>query len=101
MSEYVSSASARMYIGVNFVARKEILKCVLVLLGFLNVDRKARFCIITDEVYKAKHLYIKSLVVLFLFCPVVIKLCAYFLSNRARHNNSRQITSFFLRANQI
>ena len=75
MSEHVSSASARMYIGVKCVARKEIIKCVLVLLGFLNVERKARFCVITDEAYKVKSLYVKSIVVFFLFCPV----CAYFL----------------------
>ena len=56
MSECVSSASARMYIDVKSVARKEIIKYVLVLPGFLNVEWKARFCIITDEAYKVKHL---------------------------------------------
>ena len=73
--------SARIYIGVkiNFVTRKEIIKCVLVLLG-LNVKRKARFCNNTDEAYKVKHLFFQLIIVLlFLFCPVIIKLCAYFL----------------------
>ena len=33
----------------------------------------------TDEANTAKRLHVKSIVVLFLFCPVLIKLCAYFL----------------------
>ena len=60
------------------MARKEIIKCVLVLLG-LNVEQKAPFCN-TDEAYKMKRLYFELIIVLlFLFCPVIIKLCAYFL----------------------
>ena len=42
--------SARMYIGVKFVARKEFIKMCLVLLG-LNVEEKARVCNNTDEAY--------------------------------------------------
>ena len=65
MSEYVSSAPARMYIGVKFVAIKEIIKFVLVFLRSVNVEQKARFCIITDEAYKVKR-YVKSIVISFL-----------------------------------
>ena len=73
MSEYVSSVSARMHIDVEFVTRKEIIKCVF-LLWFINVERKARYCIIiTDEAYKVKRLYVKSIVVFLLFfCPLGI-----------------------------
>ena len=52
-----------MYIGVKFEARREIIKCVLILLG-LNVERKERFCIITDEAFKVKRLYVKLIIVL-------------------------------------
>ena len=70
MSEYVSSASAKMFIGVKFVAIKEFIKCVLFLRGFINVERKERFCIITDEAYKVKRLYDKYIIVLlFSFVP--------------------------------
>ena len=34
---------------------------------------------ITDEVNTTKRLYVKSLALLFLFCPVITQLCAYFL----------------------
>ena len=73
-----------MYIDVKFtVARKEIIKSVLVLHG-LNVEWKARFCNKTDEAYKLKRLYGELIIVLlFPFCPVVIKLCAYFFLNLA------------------
>ena len=74
----VSFTSARMYIGVNFVAREKIMKCVLVFLG-LNVQRKAQFCNNTDEAYKLKRSYVELIIVLlFLFCPVIKKLCAHF-----------------------
>ena len=67
--ERVSFTSARMYIGVKFVVRKEIIKCVLALLG-LNVERKARFCNNSDEAFKGKRLYVELIIVLlFLFCP--------------------------------
>ena len=47
----VSLTSARIYIVVKSVARKEIKKCVLVLLS-LNIERKAQFCNETDETFK-------------------------------------------------
>ena len=45
MSEYISSESAKMYIGVKFVERKDTIKYVLVLIVFFffNVKLKARF----------------------------------------------------------
>ena len=68
-----------MYIGLKFVARKEIIKCVFVLL-VLNVEQKARFCNNTDKAYKVKSLNVELIIVLlFLYCPIIIKLCAYFL----------------------
>ena len=75
--------SARMCIVAKFIARKEIIKCVLVLLG-LNVERKAGSCNNTGEVYKVKPLYVELVIVLlFLFCSPIIKLCAYFLLDLA------------------
>ena len=65
-----------MYLGVKFVKRKEFIKCGLGLLGVLNVERKAQFCVITNEAYKLKRLYVKFIVVLFLFL-LVRKMCAY------------------------
>ena len=67
-----------MYIGVKFVARKEIIKCVIVF-HELNVEQKARFCNNTGETCKVKPLFVQLLIVLlFLFCPIIIKLCAHF-----------------------
>ena len=61
------------------MVREEIIKCVLVLLR-LNVERKIRFCNDTDEAYKVKRLNVEPItVLLYLFCPVIIKLCSYFL----------------------
>ena len=62
MCVLVSFTSARMYIGVKFVTRKEIIKFVLVLLT-LNVERKAQFCNNTDEAYKVKRLYVELIIV--------------------------------------
>ena len=97
MREYVSSASARKYIGEKFVARKEIIKYLLglFLLGFLNIERETRFCIIIDQAIKAKCLYVKSLVVLFLFFPVVIKVCAYFFLDPDCNRHSHNFNNFY------
>ena len=64
--ERVSFTSARMYIGVKFLARKEIIKCVLVLLG-LNIEQEAQFCNNTDDAYKVKRLFVEFIIVFFYF----------------------------------
>ena len=45
------------------VARNEIIKCVLVLLG-LNVEWKARFSNNTDEAFKVKRINVELIIVL-------------------------------------
>ena len=84
--------SARMYIGVKFGTKKEIKKCVLVLLG-LNVEQKARFCNNTGKAYKVKCLNVELIIVLlFLFCPVIIKLCACFLLDVASRTSQQRFS---------
>ena len=74
-----------MYIGVKFVARKEIIKCVIVF-HELNVEQKG-FCNNTGETCKVKPFYVQLLIVLlFLFCPVIIKLCAHFFLDLVLYN---------------
>ena len=59
--------------------KKEIIKFAQVFLG-LNVEWKPQFCNNTDKAYKVKRLNFDLIIVLlYLFCPGIIKLCAYFL----------------------
>ena len=80
MSDYVSSASAGMYIVLKIVARKEFNKCVLFLLGFINIEQKSRFRIITDESYKVKCNTLNLWLDYFFFVPYLESCVPFFFS---------------------
>ena len=65
--------------AVAYTLGRQNWHCIKNLYETLAQDMQVAMKLFYQDAYKVKRLYVELIIVLFLFCPVIIKLYAYFL----------------------